>query len=241
MSTRVAVCQAPDIREDIERSLEWIERFTDEAAAANVSLICFPECFLQGYLTEKNQAEKFSINLGSPVFKTILQRLAGYRPMIVFGLIEEDDGLLYNSALVIKEGELIGKYRKTHLLDGESIFTAGTEYPLFKTGDLKFGINICYDTQFPEATAKFKEQDVELVLCLSNTMMSCKKAGKFKSLHLPMRAERVKEQKVWMLSSDITGEMEGSIAYGTTSAISPDAEIVQQIPFMETGMIIVDI
>ena len=241
MPTKVAVCQVPDIREDVETSLKWIEKFVKEAEEKAASLICFPECFLQGYLTEKLLATKYAINLHSQMFDNILKQLEKYSPMIVFGLIEEDGGLLFNTAVVIKDGLRIGKYRKTHLLDGETVFTAGSEYPAFEINGLKFGINICYDTQFPEATANLAIQGVKLILCVSNTMMSYKKANKYKHLHLSMRAERVKEKKVWMLSADITGEREGRIAYGTTSAINPDGEIVGQIPFMEIGMMIIEI
>jgi predicted amidohydrolase len=221
--------------------LQWIEKFTKEAEANDVSLICFPECFLQGYLTEKLTARKYAINLHSPLFDKILDQLAKYDPMIVFGLIEEDDGLLFNTAVVIKDGLLIGKYRKTHLLDGETVFTAGADYPAFEINDLKFGINICYDTQFPEATANLAEQGVKLILCVSNTMMSLKKANKFKHLHLSMRAERVFEKKIWILSADVTGEREGRIAYGSTSIINPDGKVVAQVPLMETGMVAVEI
>jgi predicted amidohydrolase len=241
LTTKVAVCQCPDIREDIEASFAWIEKYTRQAQDEAVSLVCFPECFLQGYLTEELPARSQAINLHSKIFDNILDQLAKYSPMIVFGLIEEDNGSLYNTAVVIQEGLLFGKYRKTHLLDGETIFTAGTEYPLFEINHLKFGINICYDTQFPEATANLAEQGATLILCVSNTMMSAKKAEKFKHLHLPMRAERVHENRVWMLSSDITGEREGRIAYGTTSAIDPGGKIVAQVPFLETGMLIVEI
>ena len=241
MPTKVAVCQVPDIQEDIKTSLKWIEKFAKEAEENQVSLICFPECFLQGYLTEMGPARQYAITLNSQIFDKILDQLAKYSPMIVFGLIEENNEQLFNTAVVIKDGVLVGKYRKTHLLDGETLFTAGSEYPAFEINGLKFGINICYDTQFPEATAELAKQGVKLILCVSNTMMSHEKAKKYKHLHLSMRTERVKEKRVWMLSADITGEREGRIAYGSTSAINPHGEIVRQVPFMETGIIIVEI
>lgn len=78
MATKVAVCQCPDIREDIEASFAWIEKFTKQAQAGNVSLICFPECFLQGYLTEELPARAHAINVHSPIFKNILNQLSGY-------------------------------------------------------------------------------------------------------------------------------------------------------------------
>lgn len=241
MPTKVAVCQVPDIRENIGASLEWMERFAKQAEEKDASLVCFPECFLQGYLTEKLPARKYAISLHSEIFHKILNQLAKYRPMIVFGLIEENNGQLFNTAVVIKDGCLLGQYRKTHLLDGENVFTAGSEYPVFEVNSLKFGINICYDTQFPEATENLTDQGAELILCVSNTMMRYEMAKKYKHLHFSMRAERVREKKIWMLSADITGERDGRIAYGSTSAIDPAGEIVKQVPFMETGMVMVEI
>jgi 5-aminopentanamidase len=241
MPVKVAVCQVPDIREDIEASLRWIEKFTRQAEDDNVSLICFPECFLQGYLTDEYLAKKYAVNLTSSAFKTMIKQLIKYKPVIVFGLIEEEDKNLYNTAVVIKEGKLIGKYRKTHLLEGEQLFKTGSEYPIFEINDLKFGINICYDTQFPESVANVAKQGAKLILCPSNNMMRYETAEKYKHLHHEMRIERVKENKVWLLSADVTGEREGRIAYGPTSAINPDGKVVAQAPLMETGMVTVEI
>jgi predicted amidohydrolase len=241
MPTKIAACQVPDIKENIDASLEWIEKFTKQAEEKEVSLICFPECFLQGYLTDEQFAKKYAVNLTSVTFKTILQRLAKYKMTIVFGLIEQDIESLFNTAVVIKDGELIGKYRKTHLLDGEQIFKAGSEYPVFQINDLKFGINICYDTQFPEAAKNVAKQGATIILCPANNMMRYETAEKFKHLHHKMRIERVNETKVWLVSSDVTGEYNGRISYGPTSAINPNGQIIEQVPLMETGMITIDV
>jgi predicted amidohydrolase len=241
MSTKVAACQVPDIRENIDDSLEWIERFTTQAEDKGVSLVCFPECFLQGYLTDEQSAKKYAVDLASETFKTILQRLRKYKPIIVFGLIEQENGNLFNTAAVIKDGKLLGKYRKTHLLDGERIFKAGSEYPVFQINGLKFGINICYDTQFSEAIRNVANQGATLILCPANNMMRYETAKKFRHLHHKTRIERVNETKVWLVSSDVTGERNGRIAYGPTSAINPEGQVVEQVPMMETGMITIEI
>jgi predicted amidohydrolase len=241
MPTKIAACQVPDIKENIDASLEWIEKFAKQAEEKEVSLICFPECFLQGYLTNEQSAKKYAVNLTSVTFKAILQRLAKYKMTIVFGLIEQDIESLFNTAVVIKDGELIGKYRKTHLLDGELIFKAGSEYPVFQINDLKFGINICYDTQFPEAAKNVAKQGATIILCPANNMMRYETAEKFKHLHHKMRIERVNETKVWLVSSDVTGEYNGRISYGPTSAINPNGQIIEQVPLMETGMITIDV
>jgi predicted amidohydrolase len=241
MTVKVSVCQVPDIREDIDVSLQWIQKFAKQAEDEGVSLMCFPECFLQGYLTEKVLAEKYAINLNGLAFKSILKQLAKKKPVIVFGLIEEEDGNLFNTAVVIKEGELLGKYRKTHLLQGEHIFKSGFEYPVFEVNGLIFGINICFDTQFAETAAKLAKQGVKLILCPANNMMKYGTAEKYKQLHNEMRIKRVKENHVWLMSADVTGKREGCIAYGPTSAINPDGKVVAQVSLMETGMVIVNI
>ena len=241
MTIKVSVCQVPDIREDIETSLKWIQKFAKQGEDEGVSLICFPECFLQGYLTERVLAEKYAINMNGLAFKSILKQLANKKPMIVFGLIEEEGENLFNTAVVIKEGELLGKYRKTHLLQGEHIFEAGFEYPIFEINGLIFGINICYDTQFADAAANLVKQGVKLILCPANNMMKYHTAEKYKHLHHEMRIKRVKENQVWLMSADVTGKREGRIAYGPTSAINPDGKIVAQVPLMKTGMVVVDI
>jgi 5-aminopentanamidase len=241
MPTKVAVCQVPDIRMNIEGSLQWLEKFVKQAASDNVSIICFPECFLQGYLTDEHLARKHALNLSEAAFNSILQRLVKYNLTVVFGLIEEDHGDLFNTAVVITSGELIGWYRKTHLLEGEPIFRAGSEYPVFQVNDLKFGINICYDTQFKEAASNVARQGAALILCPAHNMMRYETAEKFKHLHHEMRIERVKETGIWLMSSDVTGERDGRISYGPTSAINPYGKVVNQVPLMETGMIAVDI
>jgi predicted amidohydrolase len=241
MPTKVAACQVPEILMDIEASLEWIEKFTKQAEEKGVSLICFPECFLQGYLTEEPLAKKYAVNLTSVAFNGVLSRLKKFKPLIVFGLIEQEHGGVFNTAVVIKEGNLLGKYQKVHLLNGEQVFTSGSEYPVFQVNDLIFGINICYDTQFSEAAKIIAMQGARLILCPANNMMRYEKAEKFKYLHHEMRIERVNETKCWLVSSDVTGERGGRISYGPTSAINPDGQVVDQVPLMETGMMIVEV
>lgn len=237
MSITIAAYQVPDIQIDIETALCVIEQCSTDTKA---DLVCFPECFLQGYITDATLARKYAINLASSAFARILSRLRACKPMLVFGLIEED-GKLFNTAVVVSRGRLVGKYRKTHLLPGESCFTAGTAYPVFKCKDIPFGINVCYDMQFPEAAAVVAAQGASLLLCPANNMMRRENAEKYKELHHDMRIERAKENNIWIISSDVTGSRGERISYGPTSIISPEGVVVEQVPLMQTGVVNVTI
>lgn len=240
-TVRVGACQTPEVREDVDTALSIIECYAEQARLEGVDLLCFPECFLQGYLVDEEQARHHTLDLDSAAFAEILQRLASTSPTLVFGMIERSDEKLFNTAVMIERGRLIGRYRKSHLLDGERVFTPGTAYPIFDVAGLKFGINICYDMQFPEAAMAVAAQGARLMLGPSNNMMRRSRADEWRHLHTPMRAERAKEAGVWLVSADVVGENEGRISYGTSTIINPQGEVVAQLPPLQTGMIVAEI
>ena len=91
----------PDIREDLDRALSCIETYSEKAGSLGVGLLCFPECFLQGYLVEDEQARYYALDLNSSAFEQVLSRLAEASPTLVFGLIEIEKGKLFNTAVVV--------------------------------------------------------------------------------------------------------------------------------------------
>jgi len=87
---KIPACQVPDIREDVDGALSWIERYARKANVLGVQLLCFPKCFLQGYVVKEAFARGHAMNLASAAFTQVLQRLADLSPMLVFGLMEEE-------------------------------------------------------------------------------------------------------------------------------------------------------
>ena len=238
---KVAACQVPDVREDVDVALSWIETYAERAEISDARLVCFPECFLQGYLVEQESARRHAIDLNSAAFDAVLRRLATVKPLLVFGLIEADAGSLFNTAVVVESGRLVGLYRKTHLLCGESVFHPGTSYPVFNAGGLTFGINICSDTQVAEPAAAVATQGAKLIVCPANNMMRREKAEKWKHLHNETRARRARENGLWLISSDVTGVSGNSVALGPTCVIDPGGHVVAQVPLLEVGMVVAEI
>jgi len=238
---KVAACQLVELREDIANAVSIINDYAEQAAALDVHLLCFPECFLQGYLLEEAVARQHALDLDHNNFKNILQTLPACSPTLVIGLIETANGHLYNSAIVVKNRQLQGVYRKTHLLGGEHIFTAGVAYPVFSVNGLIFGINICYDTNFPSAARNVADQGAHLIVCPANNMMSLQKSERYKHIHNSVRAERCRETGLPLISSDVTGERDNRVSYGPTAMIDSNGHVIDQIPLGETGMFIAEI
>ncbi|MEO8376106.1 MAG: carbon-nitrogen hydrolase family protein [Candidatus Sumerlaeota bacterium] len=238
---KIAACQMPDVREEPATALSWMVMYAERAAIQGVGLLCFPECFLQGYLTKPEVARRNAIQLNSDAFASILQQLSHAKPMLVFGMIESEGDALYNTAVVVHGGRLIGRYRKVNLLPGEGVFTAGVEPLVFQAGELAFGINICSDTQIPELSSAVAAQGAKLIVCPANNMMKRENALFWKDRHNEIRACRAKETGLWLISSDITGEYGKSVGLGPTCVIDRDGQVVAQVPMMEVGMVVADI
>jgi predicted amidohydrolase len=235
---RIAAAQTPVFWEDVAGALAYARGVIAEAQAAGASLLCFPEGFLQGYLVEPDAARRAALDLGSSAFADVVGQLPGFGPTLVLGLIEAEGERLYNTAAVIAGRRLIGRYRKTHLLKSETVFSPGEACPVFEVGDLSFGINICFDTNFPEAAQKVADQGARLLVCPANNMLPQDIALSWKDRHNPVRGERCRETGLWCLSADVTGARGDRVAWGPTALLDPQGEVVAQLPLDAPGLLV---
>jgi predicted amidohydrolase len=240
-TVRIAAAQTVEFREDIEAALNCAADVATRAETEGAALLCFPEGFLQGYLTDEAPARRNALDLASPAFEALLNRLPKTGPMIVMGLIEVEERRLFNTAIVVDRGAVIGRYRKVHLRGGEQIFDAGSDSHVFETAGLRFGINICYDTNFPEAARKVADLGGSLIVCPANNMSRRKTAKALKDVHNSVRGERCRETGLWLVSADVTGERDGRISWGPTAVLNPAGEVAAQLPLEKTGLLVFDI
>jgi predicted amidohydrolase len=236
---RIGACQTPEILGDVAAAVSCIRGFCEQAERERADLLLFPECFLQGYLVTEAHVRRHALDLGSARFRSVAARLADVTPALLVGVIERAGSDVYNSAVVLERGQVTGVYRKTHLTPGEALFRHGREYPVFEVKGLRYGINICYDTRFADAAARVAGQRARVLLVPAQNMMRRGAAQEWKHRHNQIRAERVRESGMWLVSADVTGERGGThVGLGPTSVMDPSADVVAQVPLMATGMVI---
>lgn len=238
----IGACQTPEILGDLGTSVHVVCDFAGRAEEAGVDLLLFPECFLQGYLVTEEHVRVQALEVNSPEFAEVLAKLAAVRPLLVVGVIERCGHRYFNTALVIAGGNVVGAYRKTFLTGGESMFTPGTSYPTFACGGVRFGINICYDTQFPQAAAAVAAAGAQVLLVPAQNMMRRDKALWWEHRHNEIRVHRVHETGMWLASADVTGEREDDrVGLGPTCVIDPAGKIISQVPTGVTGIAMCEI
>src|SRR5436309_2719468 len=91
----------------------------------------------------------------------------GYAVNVVFGMLEREDRLLYNTAVVLdRNGNVAAKYRKVQLPLAEvsSGITPGHDVPVFQTDFGRVALLICQDTAFPEPARDAAIRGAELLL-----------------------------------------------------------------------------
>ncbi|MBB4283891.1 putative amidohydrolase [Agrobacterium tumefaciens] len=240
-TVRIASAQAPEFRGNVQSALAYAAQVMTGASALGVRLLCFPECFLQGYLLDEDDARQHALDLSSPVFRSMAAELPLTDMIVVIGMIETSDGNLFNSAALIQNGAVKGVYRKTHLLRSESFFAPGTEVPVFSVDGLSFGVNICYDTNFPAMIGMIADQGGMLIVCPANNMMPRQRAETYRNVHNVVRANRCRERGIWLVSSDIFGERDGRVSWGPTAVIDPAGQVVAQLELGKAGLLIFDI
>jgi 5-aminopentanamidase len=226
----------------MEQALSLIVHHASLAGGQGARLVCFPECFLQGYDVRPAHVSDVAVDFESSEFQSVLRGLQSVEPVTVLGVIEKENGKFFNTAAVIAGGALVARYRKRHLTANErEIFEPGGETVVFAVDGVSVGINICMDLRFRESAQSALDAGAELLVCPCNNLLTRSTAEDWKHRHHRIRRERAREASVFIVSSDVTGEHDGRVSYGPTAVIDPDGELVAQVPLMTTGMVVADL
>ncbi len=105
-----------------------------------------------------------------PITRYLGELARKHKMYIIVGLLENERGALYNTAVLIdREGKVAGRYRKVHLpLEDLDIgVTPGDSYPVFETDFGRIGILVCYDIQFADPARALAVQGAEVLFCLN--------------------------------------------------------------------------
>ncbi|MBN1348804.1 carbon-nitrogen hydrolase family protein [candidate division KSB1 bacterium] len=170
--TRIRIASAAVVPEKWDKERNWIRIEALVRKAANdggANVVVTPEGALDGYVInevneEKNQLKKaesearfleLAESIDGLYIEKARQLAKELRIFLVFGFLERAHKTLHNTVILLDtEGDIIGRYRKTHFAQGYEVnpqfYKPGETYPVFDTPFGKVGILICYDRQLPE-------------------------------------------------------------------------------------------
>ncbi|MBC8290180.1 MAG: carbon-nitrogen hydrolase family protein [Planctomycetes bacterium] len=157
---------------EVDHNLAAIEERLRETASNGVRLAIFPECAVTGYCFESlDEARPFAQPIPGPATERISALCAELGMFAIFGLIEVDGDSVYNAAVLTGPDGVVGSYRKVHLpfLGVDQHVNFGDRpFTVHDIGGLRVGINICYDSAFPEATRTLALLGADLIALPTN-------------------------------------------------------------------------
>ncbi len=236
---RIATYQ-PACTSDEAEAVACLRIALSEAEAAGVDLLCFPECYIGGYFPNDREATaRASYEVRSPAFEALLQRVGAFETTLVVGIAERRGEHLFNTALVVAQGRLVGRYAKAR--PNEAFFQAGHAFPVFDIAGTQVGINICNDANYQEIARAVATAGAEGIVMPLNNLLRRGVAEAWRERHVANLQARARETGCWVVASDIVGETPQRIAYGNSAIVDRAGRVLARVPEGSVGSVCHDL
>ncbi len=216
-----AICMHCEVGK-IEENLRKIEEFSIKAKDADI--ICFPELSITGYSIKKPVF--FSFEEITEDLKSIAKKTGS---IIVAGAAEPSESLPWITQIVVRPDGKVEKYRKTHLSPVEKgIYREGDEIRIFSADSIRFGIQLCYETHFPEISTIMALMGADLILAPHASPRGTPEE-KLESWLRHLRA-RAFDNCLFIVACNQTGKTKEGLSFpGVAVAIGPDGRLKKSI------------
>ena len=210
-----------------EENLSQLTGLIRQAAGQGAKLIVLPEMCATGYYFDSmEQAAEMAEPVTGGRTVRLLEGLARELDCyLVAGLPESEGARLYNTAVLVGPGGLIGRHRKMHHYTPDSTWAKTGDEPVavFDTAIGKIGIQICMDLSYPEGPRLSRLMGAQ-VLCAP---MNWSEA----SIPSTIWMTRAKENGMYVIASNRHGEEKGFSFCGGSGIIDPNGRVLDCHPY----------
>jgi N-carbamoylputrescine amidase len=226
---------------EIEKNLERTAFYVAEAAGMGADLICFPELSVTGYTLTKPASL-----YGQRRPKEIIHRIAGMARdkglLVIAGLVDPKESETPGIAqVVVSPDGMRGLYRKTHLSPPEkSLYAAGHEITVFSYQDVRFGIQLCYESHFPELSTVMALRGADIIF-FPHASPRGEPEEKMDSWmrHLPSRAF---DNGLFVAACNQVGKNREGLSFpGVALTLNPAGRVMEARCAREESMILVEL
>ncbi len=205
---------------DVAGNLRRMAEHLRETAAAGARLTVFPECSATGYcFTSIEEARQYAEPIPGPATEALQAVCRETGSHAVFGMIEADGERIFNVAVLVGPDGVIGHYRKVHLpYLGLDMFTTPGDRPfaVHEVDGVRVGLNICYDSSFPEAARCLAVLGADLIALPTNWPPGAECQAEHGI------ATRAMENGIYYAAVNRVGEERGFRFIGCSSVRGPD-------------------
>lgn len=187
-----------ELAANVDRLAELVRKHADGA-----ELVVAPELVTSGYDLEvlARRGRELAEPLDGPTATRVSELATETGATLVFGMLERDGDVLYDTAVVAAPGGELVPYRKSHLYPTESeLFAAGTELVVAPTPAGRLGMMICFEHAFPDVATTLALRGAQILV-----IPSAVPVGYEHLLTLRTRA-RAQDNQVFAVACNLTGD-----------------------------------
>src|ERR1043166_6497927 len=222
---KVAAAQISCALGDFEANLRKIHDFVVLAKKSGVELIVFPEMIDTGYSMPVSQRHARRWNEGAV---GQLKKIAKENSIaIIAGISDREEDSIFNAQVFVDaRGEVLAKYRKTHLvtaapLDERVCLSPGSEFVSCKIDSFQAGLSICYDLRFPEMSRTL------VVKYGANVIVNSSAWPLVRAEHLRiLSVARAVEYQSYFIIANRVGTDDGVTFCGSSVIVDPSGKIL---------------
>jgi predicted amidohydrolase len=207
--------------------------------------VCFPECFLTGYPDKEELSRKSAFAVDDPRMMKLLDKTGKFEATYIVGFNELRGQDLYNTAVVVQKGHILGTYSKCSAY--MKFHKQGREFPVFERSGVKFGVIICSDGGYIEPARILALKGARIIFAPHFNYIGAKGLiGHFQHVRSDHIARAV-ENDVWFVRGNnvVIGNDSGlsyeGVGYGDSYVIDPYGEMLVRSRRMREDFIFVDI
>jgi len=225
MVIRLGLAQIDITVGDINGNVEKVLTYIDMAKKNDVDILVFPELTITGYPPEDLLLRLDFIRENLKALEKVAVATKGLETLVLLGFVDYD-GEIYNSAAILKNGEIAGKYHKMHLpnysvFDEKRYFAPGNKPVIIEHAGLKIGVNICEDLWIP--TGPINDQCIAGANLIVNLAASPFCVNKWRS-RLNMLLTRAMEYSVIIAYCNIIGGQDELVFDGRSMLVTPEGK-----------------
>lgn len=244
---RVAMAQIAPALADRERNFELHLQQIEAARQSRADLVVFPELSLTGYFV-RDMVPDLAIRADGPEVRQLVEAAGSLS--LVAGLIEESPRhRFYNSAFFAEGGRVVHWHRKVYLptyglFDEQRYFAAGERIQAFDTARFgRVGILICEDFWHLSAAAVMQAEEVDLLICVSNSPARGADGPKIRTAETYEQLARAFAQCLGavVIFVNRVGFEDGLCFWGGSMAVGPDGRPIVQAPMFDESLTIAEI
>ncbi|OTG85897.1 NAD+ synthase [Acinetobacter sp. ANC 4558] len=235
-SFKIALAQFSPHVGNIEINVQRMIEQATEAKKQHADIIIFPELSTIGYPAEDLLLRPSLSKRSEQAFK----QLSKVKDIVmIFGFVNQtEDGHRYNSAAVMKDGQILGIYNKQNLpnysvFDEKRYFSEGHQHLVFEYLGHKFGVLICEDAWTINTVQQLSQLNVETVLVLN---ASPYEVGKPQHRVITM-SELAKQLNLNLVYVNQVGGQDDLIFDGTSFVINNDGSVALQTPSYKEALL----